>query len=94
MGYVIDTTTDTTDLVILDTRPGTHSDTEDFCLLSDLVLIPVQLSPMDVWATRPTIDMATRERVPVLVVAALTRSLIGAVVVGVAMMALLRAAGA
>jgi hypothetical protein len=24
---------------------------------------------MDVWATRPTIDMATRERVPVLVVA-------------------------
>lgn len=31
-----------TDLVILDTRPGTHADTEDFCLLSDLVLIPAR----------------------------------------------------
>jgi chromosome partitioning protein len=31
-----------TDLVIIDTRPGTHTDTEDFCLISDLVLIPAR----------------------------------------------------
>lgn len=31
-----------TDLVVLDTRPGTHADTEDFCLISDLVLIPAR----------------------------------------------------
>ena len=30
------------DLVVIDTRPGTHTDTEDFCLLSDLVLIPAR----------------------------------------------------
>lgn len=31
-----------TDLTVLDTRPGTHADTEDFCLISDLVLIPAR----------------------------------------------------
>lgn len=31
-----------TDLVVIDTRPGTHTDTEDFCLISDLVLIPAR----------------------------------------------------
>jgi len=31
-----------TDLVAIDTRPGTHTDTEDFCLISDLVLIPAR----------------------------------------------------
>jgi len=30
------------DMVVIDTRPGTHADTEDFCLLSDLVLIPAR----------------------------------------------------
>lgn len=30
------------DMVVIDTRPGTHTDTEDFCLLSDLVLIPAR----------------------------------------------------
>ena len=31
-----------TGLVVMDTRPGTHPDTEDFCLISDLVLIPAR----------------------------------------------------
>lgn len=30
------------DLVVIDTRPGTHTDTEDFCLISDMVLIPAR----------------------------------------------------
>jgi chromosome partitioning protein len=30
------------DLVVIDTRPGTHTDTEDLCLVSDLVLIPAR----------------------------------------------------
>jgi chromosome partitioning protein len=30
------------DLIVIDTRPGTHTDTEDFCLISDLVLIPAR----------------------------------------------------
>jgi chromosome partitioning protein len=31
-----------TSLVVIDTRPGTHRDTEDFCLISDLLLIPAR----------------------------------------------------
>jgi chromosome partitioning protein len=30
------------DLIVIDTRPGTHTDTEDRCLVSDLVLIPAR----------------------------------------------------
>ncbi|PZQ96175.1 MAG: hypothetical protein DI533_17215 [Cereibacter sphaeroides] len=30
------------DLAVIDTRPGTHSDTEDFCLISDVILIPAR----------------------------------------------------
>lgn len=30
------------EMVVIDTRPGTHTDTEDFCLLSELVLIPAR----------------------------------------------------
>jgi chromosome partitioning protein len=30
------------DLIVIDTRPGTHTDTEDLCLVSDLVLIPAR----------------------------------------------------
>lgn len=33
---------DGTDLVLIDTRPGTHADTEDLCLVADLVLIPAR----------------------------------------------------
>jgi chromosome partitioning protein len=33
-----------------------------------LVVVPVQPSPMDFWATRPTLDMALQEKRPALVV--------------------------
>jgi chromosome partitioning protein len=35
---------------------------------ASLVLVPVQPSPMDVWATRPTLELARQERVPALLV--------------------------
>jgi chromosome partitioning protein len=57
------------DIVVIDSPPHAETAARVGVRSADLVLIPVQLSPMDVWATRPTIDMATRERVPVLVVA-------------------------
>jgi chromosome partitioning protein len=57
------------DIVLIDSPPHAETAARVGVRSADLVLIPVQLSPMDVWATRPTIDMATRERVPVLVVA-------------------------
>ena len=35
---------------------------------ADLVLVPVQPSPVDVWATVPTLQMAKEERVPALLI--------------------------
>lgn len=35
------------DLVVIDTRPGTHEDTEDLAYAADLVLIPARPSQMD-----------------------------------------------
>lgn len=35
---------------------------------AELILVPVQPSPMDWWATKPTIDMAVKEKTKSLVV--------------------------
>ncbi|HWI26382.1 MAG TPA: ParA family partition ATPase [Stellaceae bacterium] len=58
----------THDIVVIDTAP--HAETEARIALraASLVLVPVQPSPMDVWATRPTLELARQERVPVLLV--------------------------
>jgi len=37
-----------TDLVIIDTRPGTHSDTEDLIFAADLALIPARPTQMEI----------------------------------------------
>ena len=56
------------DIVLIDTAP--HAETEARIALraASLVLVPVQPSPMDVWATRPTLELARQERVPALLV--------------------------
>ena len=56
------------DVVIVDSAP--HAETEAIFAVrnANLVIVPVQPSPMDVWATHPTIELATRNKVPVLVV--------------------------
>ena len=35
---------------------------------ADLVVVPIQPSPMDLWATRPTLELAAAEKVPALLV--------------------------
>ncbi len=54
------------DVVLIDSPP--HADTEARYAIAaaDLVLIPVQPSPMDVWATKATISLASAEKTPVL----------------------------
>lgn len=56
------------DIVLIDTPP--HADTEARFAISaaDLVLIPVQPSPMDVWASEATLALAKAEKTPALVV--------------------------
>ena len=45
------------DVVILDLPPGTDVPYQAF-RNADIVVVPLQLSPMDLWATGPTVSMA------------------------------------
>ena len=53
---------DYTDIVI-DGPPRVHELAKSIILAADLVLIPVQPSPPDVWATAETVDLVTEARV-------------------------------
>lgn len=56
------------DVVLIDSPP--HAETEARVAVrgANLVVLPVQPSPMDVWATRPTLELASQEKVPALLV--------------------------
>jgi chromosome partitioning protein len=53
------------DIVIIDSPPHTETDAKISIRAADLVLIPVQPSPVDIWATKPTLEIAMKEKVPV-----------------------------
>jgi chromosome partitioning protein len=52
----------TSDIVIIDTPPHVETTTRLGIRNADLVVVPCQLSPMDVWASRPTLELIERER--------------------------------
>jgi chromosome partitioning protein len=56
------------DLIIIDSPPHAETEAKAAVRCADLVLIPVQPSPMDVWATAPTVEIAKSANVPVLAV--------------------------
>lgn len=56
------------DYVIVDTPPKVDADLRPALRESDLVLVPVAASQVDVWATESVLDLAERERRPVMVV--------------------------
>ena len=56
------------DIVLVDSPPHAESEARIAIRAADLVVVPVQPSPMDVWATKPTLQLAEREKVPVLIV--------------------------
>lgn len=58
----------THDIVLIDSPPHAETEAKMAVRSADLVLVPVQPSPMDVWATRPTLQLAQQEKVPALVV--------------------------
>lgn len=61
----IDRLKHTHDLVIIDSPPHTDAEARTAIRAADLVVIPLQPSPMDVWATSATIQICKQERVPV-----------------------------
>ena len=61
------------DMVIIDTPPKIDSDLRPALRVADLVLVPVASSQVDLWATEGVLDLARREKAPVMVVMNRTR---------------------
>ena len=57
------------DYVLIDSPPRVESEARIAIRGADLVLVPLQMSPMDLWATHATLEIAGRERRPFLLVA-------------------------
>ena len=50
------------DILVVDTPPHAETDARVAIRAAALILVPVQPSPMDLWATKPTLDLARREK--------------------------------
>lgn len=56
------------DIIIIDSPPHTETEARAAIRSADIVVVPVQPSPTDLWATKATLDLAVHDRVPVMVV--------------------------
>ena len=56
------------DYIIIDSPPHTETEARAAIRNADLVIVPVQPSPTDLWATQATLNLAKAEKVPVKVV--------------------------
>ena len=50
------------DLILIDTPPHAESESSIAIRAADLVLLPIQPSPLDIWACGPTIKIALQEK--------------------------------
>ncbi|MBF0355797.1 MAG: ParA family protein [Alphaproteobacteria bacterium] len=50
------------DLILIDSPPHAETDARVAVRAAALVLVPVQPSPMDLWATKPTLDLVKKEK--------------------------------
>ncbi|WP_282607119.1 ParA family partition ATPase [Pelagibius sp. Alg239-R121] len=56
------------DIVLIDSPPHAETEAKIAVRSANLVIVPVQPSPMDVWATKPTLELAQQEKVPAILV--------------------------
>ena len=54
------------DLVVIDSPPHAETEARLAVRVASLVVVPIQPSPMDFWATQPTLDLSKAEKVRVL----------------------------
>jgi len=54
--------------IIIDSPPHTETEARTAIRSADLVVVPVQPSPTDLWATQATLNLAKTEKIPVKVV--------------------------
>jgi chromosome partitioning protein len=68
LGNEIDKMKRDCDIIIVDTPPHAETDARVAVRAAQLILIPVQPSPMDLWAIGPTLEMARKEKAEALIV--------------------------
>lgn len=56
------------DYIVVDTPPHAESESSIAIRMADLVLMPMQPSPLDVWACAPTIKIIMQEKKPLMLV--------------------------
>jgi chromosome partitioning protein len=56
------------DIIIIDSPPHTETEARTAIRSADFILVPMQPSPTDLWATQATLDLAAAEKLPVRVV--------------------------
>lgn len=61
LGMELDRLRGQVELVIVDTPPHAETEAKLAVRTADLVLVPVQPSPLDIWASRTTLETAARE---------------------------------
>lgn len=62
LGVEIDRLRAAHDLLVIDTPPHAETDARVAVRAADLMVVPVQPSPMDLWATGATLDLAHQEK--------------------------------
>ena len=58
----------THDIILVDSPPHIESEARAAIRLADMVIVPMQPSPADLWATQATVSIAVGERKPVRIV--------------------------
>ena len=56
------------DIVVVDSPPHAETEARIAVRVAAMVVVPVQPSPMDFWATQPTLDLGKQEKVRILLV--------------------------
>ncbi|MFK8250992.1 ParA family partition ATPase [Ancylobacter terrae] len=56
------------DMVVIDTPPKSDIESRPAIEIADLVVVPVQPTPVDLWATAPTLEMIAKEGTAALLV--------------------------
>ncbi|MEI8394767.1 MAG: ParA family partition ATPase [Rhodospirillaceae bacterium] len=56
------------DVVLIDSPPHAETEARIAVRAASIVVVPIQPSPMDFWATRPTLELCKQEKVKVLLV--------------------------
>ncbi|MBN8531634.1 MAG: ParA family protein [Alphaproteobacteria bacterium] len=54
----------THDIIVIDSPPHTETEARTAIRHADLIVLPVQPSPTDLWATKATVDLANGEKIP------------------------------